>query len=344
MSMLKYTIRRILAMIPVIFGVLTLTFILSRMMPEDPVIQLLAAQGQHSASPELIAQVRHNLGLDLPIILQYFRYIGELFTGNWGVSVSYARNEPVWELIATRLPITIDLTIFSVIIASFIGVKVGVTAATHRNKLRDTVMRGVSLVGVAFPVFFLGMLLQYFFTTNGQIEIFPGTGYKNAIYEDPPFVTGFLIIDSILAGQFYFTIDYLTHIILPVFCLSFISIAGITRQTRSSMLEVLQQDYIRTARAKGCKEKDVVNKHALRNALIPTVTIIGFNVAGLLAGAVLTETTFGLDGIGTLYVDAISLADYWLLNAIVFVITVIFISTTLITDLIYALLDPRIVY
>jgi ABC-type dipeptide/oligopeptide/nickel transport system permease component len=314
------------------------------MMPEDPVIMLLSAQGQHAASPELIARVRHELGLDLPIILQYFRYLGELFTGNWGVSVSYARNEPVWDLIASRLPITIDLTIFSMLIASLVGVKVGVTAATHRNKLRDTIMRGISLVGVAFPVFFLGMLLQYFLTTGGQLEIFPGTGYKNAVYPDPPFVTGFLIIDSILAGQFYFTIDYLSHLVLPVACLAFISLAGITRQTRSSMLEVLEQDYIRTARAKGLQEKKVINKHALRNALIPTATIIGFNVAGLLAGAVLTETTFGINGIGTLYVSAINLADYWLLNAIVFVITVIFISTTLITDLVYALLDPRIVY
>jgi len=344
MSMLKYTVRRILAMIPVIFGVLTLTFILSRMMPEDPVIQLLAAQGQHQASDEKIDHLRHVLGLDLPLILQYFRYLGELFTGNWGVSVSYARMEPVWDLIATRLPITIDLTIFSVIISSYIGIKVGVTAATHRNKLRDTVLRGISLIGVAFPVFFLGMIMQYFFSTQGVFSVLPGTGIKNARYPDPPFLTGFLIIDSLLAGQFYFTIDYLTHLILPVFCLSFISIAGITRQTRSSMLEVLEQDYIRTARAKGCKEKDVVNKHALRNALIPTVTIIGFNVAGLLAGAVLTETTFGLSGVGTLYVAAINLADYWLLNAIVFVITVIFVATTLITDLIYALLDPRIVY
>jgi len=344
MSIVKYTIRRILAMVPVLFGVLTLTFILSRMMPEDPVIMLLAAQGNPAASWEQIQALRHQLGLDLPIILQYFRYIGELFTGNWGVSVVYARNTPVWDLIAMRMPITIDLTILSMLIATFIGIKVGITAATHRNKLRDTILRGISLIGVAFPVFFLGMILQFYFSVQGQFKIFPGTGFKDARFANPPFVTGFLIIDSLLSGQLYFTIDYLQHLALPVACLSFISIAGITRQTRSSMLEVLEQDYIRTARAKGCKEKDVINKHALRNALIPTVTVIGFNVAGLLAGAVLTETTFGIKGIGTLYIAALNTADYWLLNAIVFVISLIFITTTLITDLLYAFLDPRIVY
>ena len=329
-------------MIPVLFGVLTLTFIFSRMMPEDPVVLLLAARGNPAASSDQIAHMRHLLGLDLPIIIQYFRYLGELFTGNWGESVTAYPTAPVFTLIWNRLPFTIDLTIFSMIIATYVGIKVGVTAATHRNKARDTIFRGISLIGVAIPVFFLGLLLQYALAI--RLQWLPATGYKTGTYRDPPFLTGFYMIDAILAGELYKVSDYLLHMILPVFCLSFITLASITRQTRSAMLEVLEQDYIRTARAKGVKEKDVIHKHALKNSMIPTVTVIGFNFAGLLAGAVLTETTFNLEGIGTLYVEAVTLSDYWLLNAVVFVITIIFVFATLITDLLYAILDPRIRY
>lgn len=326
MSLLKYTIKRLIALIPVIFGVLTLTFILSRMMPGDPVIALLQSQGVTHPNAARIASLRRELGLDQPIIIQYFRYIADLFTGSWGDSVSVATGTKVWDLIARRLPRTIDLSLFSIIIASYVGIKVGVISATHRNKSRDTVFRGIALIGVSIPIFFLGMLLQFY--VGYQVEIFPTVGYKQVQYADPPYITGFFLIDSLLGGYFYLFIDYLWHISLPVFCLSFVYMAGIVRQTRSSMLEVLEQDYVRTARAKGCKEKDVVHTHALKNALIPVTTVIGLNFAGLLSGAVLTETTFGIYGIGLTLVDAISKQDYWVLNAVVFVITLIFIITT----------------
>ena len=342
MSMMKYFFKRVLAMIPVTFGVLTLTFILSRMMPGDPVRAILTAAGIPRPAPHVVAAMTRQLGLDQPIIIQYFRYLAELFTGQWGISISIARNQPVWDLIIQRLPRTIDLAIFSMLIAAFLGIKAGVISATHRNKSRDTVVRGLALVGVAIPVFFLGMLVQYFL---GHVwKIFPTTGYKDFIYEDPNFVTGFYIIDSIITGQLYLIWDYLYHMILPVFCLSFITLAGITRQTRSSMLEVLEQDYVRTARAKGCKERDVVNTHALKNALIPTVTVIGLSTASLLTGAVITESTFGLVGLGSLLISSIDLNDYWVLNAVVFLITLIFVFATLITDLLYGILDPRIRY
>lgn len=329
-------------MIPVLFGVLTLTFILSRLMPGDPIAARLAAAGIHNPSEGLYQQMKCQLGLCDPIIIQYFRYLGELFTGHWGVSVSIVRNQPVWDLVMLRMPLTIDLTIFSIIIATFVGTKAGVISATHRNKTPDTIVRGLALVGVALPVFFLGMLLQY---TLGYLwGIFEPTGYLSAQYQDPPYVTGEVIIDAMISGQWFLIGDYLWHLILPVFCLSFIMLASITRQTRSSMLEVLEQDFVRTARAKGCKEKEVIHSHALRNALIPTVTIIGMSIAGLLGGAVLTETTFGLTGIGKLFVDAILLYDYWVLSALVFLITIIFIVANLFTDVIYAVLDPRIRY
>lgn len=342
MSLLKYTLRRLIALIPVIFGVLTLTFILGRAMPGDPVIALLQARGTTQINPARIAAVRRELGLDQPIIVQYFRYLADLFTGHWGTSTGVATGIQVWDVLSKRLPRTIDLSLFSIIIASYVGIKVGVISATHRNKARDTIFRGLALIGVSVPIFFLGMLMQYYL--GYKVEIFPTVGYKQVEYEDPPFITGFMLIDSLLGGYFYFFIDYLWHISMPVFCLAFVTMAAIVRQTRSSMLEVLEQDYVRTARAKGCREKDVIHTHALKNALIPTATVIGLNFAGLLSGAVLTETTFGIYGIGLSLIDAIEKRDYWVLNAVVFIITIIFVLTTLITDLLYGILDPRIRY
>ncbi|MBD3195920.1 MAG: ABC transporter permease subunit [Candidatus Lokiarchaeota archaeon] len=339
MSLISYTVKRILSMIVVMFGALTLTFVLSRFMPGDPVLAYLP---QNKPNPQLYAYYTRLLGLDRPIWEQYFRYIGDLFTGNWGFSVSIAKDMPVWTLIMQRLPRTVDITILSVVIASFLGIKFGIISAKHRNKTRDAFFRGLSLVGVAVPVFFLGMLLQYFFAY--QLKWFPGTGFKTREFPDPAFVTGFRVIDALISRELYIIFDYLYHLVLPVFCLSFISLAGIVRQTRSSMLEVLEQDYIRTARAKGCRERDVINTHAKKNAMIPTVTIIGLSFAGLLAGAVLTETTFDLKGVGQLLVDAIVRSDYWVLNGLVFFFTIVFVVANLLVDLLYGVLDPRIRY
>lgn len=338
MSMIKYILRRFLVMIPVLFGVLLITFVLSRMMPGDPVLAHLPqiyTQAQYDAA-------LHRLGFDLPLWEQFFIYIGNLFTGNWGISVSINKGQAVWELIWQRFPRTIDIALFSMIIASFIGIKAGVISATHRNKARDTILRGAALIGVSIPIFWLGLILQL--TLSYRLGLFPAIGYKTMTYSDPEFVTGFRIIDSLVSGEWYIITDYLYHLALPVLCLSFITLASITRQTRSSMLEVLQQDYVRTARAKGCREKDVINKHAKKNALIPTVTVIGLNIGGLLGGAVLTETTFNLHGVGELLLRAIVDRDYYVINAIVFVITIIFIAVNLFTDLLYAHLDPRIKY
>jgi len=342
MSLTKYIVRRVIAIIPIIFGVMTLTFFLSRMMPGNPVIALLQAQGVPNINEVVIAKKMHELGLDQPLIIQYFRYLAELFTGNWGESISVATGTPVIEIILRRLPRTIDLAVFSMLIASFIGIKVGVISATNRNKTKDTVFRGIALIGVAFPIFFLGMLMQYFL--GYRLDLFPTVGIKTVQYPFPEYVTGFIIIDSIIGGYFYLIGDYLIHLVMPVFCLSFVTLASIVRQSRSSMLEVLEQDYVRTARAKGCKEKDVINTHALKNSLIPTVTVIGLNFASLLTGAVLTETTFGIYGIGLTLVDAIEKTDYWLLNGVVFMMALIFVVTTLITDIAYGILDPRIRY
>jgi ABC-type dipeptide/oligopeptide/nickel transport system permease component len=339
MSMIKFIIRRLIAMIPVLFGTLTLVFILSRLMPGDPILAYLP---EGKVDPVLYAQMRHNLGFDLPIYVQYFKYLGDLFVGNWGYSISINKGQDVWSLIMQRLPRTVDIAIFSMLIAGFLGIKTGVISAVHRNKPKDTILRGLALIGVAIPIFFMGMLLQ--FTIGYLVPIFPTTGFKTYEYGNPEYVTGFRMIDAFISGEFYMIGDYLYHLVLPVACLSFIILAGITRQSRSSMLEVLEQDYVRTARAKGCKEKDVINTHARKNSLIPTITVIGLSFAGLLSGAVLTETTFGLVGIGELLIASIRDVDYWVMNALVFVITIMFVSINLVTDIIYAMLDPRIVY
>ncbi|MFX1242310.1 MAG: ABC transporter permease [Promethearchaeota archaeon] len=339
MGLIGYIFKRILITIPVVFGVLTITFFLSRLMPGDPVMQLLL-QAQVRQDWGMYNQIRNQLGLNLPLHLQYFKYLADIFTGNWGESIVYARGSNVWDLIMFRLPKTIDLAFFSMVIASFVGIKIGIISATHRNKMRDAIFRTIGIIGVAFPIFVLGMLLQYWIAY--KFPIFPIALYKSIVYPDPPFVTGFYMIDALIAGQLYKITDYLYHLILPIFCLTFVTLAGIVRQTRSSMLEVLQQDYIRTAKAKGCLRKEVIKKHALKNSLIPTITVIGLNVATLLSGVVILEFTFGLPGMGSLIIEAALARDYWLLISCMVVIAFIYIFTTLILDIIYGIVDPRI--
>ncbi|MBA7574250.1 Dipeptide transport system permease protein DppB [subsurface metagenome] len=338
MSMLKYIFKRFLTMVPVIFGAITIVFFMSRWMPGNPAAAYLPANFTNAQKKA----VEHWLGLDQPLYVQYFRYIADLFTGNWGHSSLISPGTDVWILIWNHFPRTMELTIFALLIASFLGIKAGLISAKHRNKPKDTVIRGAALIGVAVPVFWLGMLLQYFLTY--QIRIFPSIGFKNPVWGNPDFITGFRSIDSLISGYLYLFVDYMWHLILPVSALAFISLASITRQTRSSMLEVLQQDYIRTARAKGCREKDVVKSHALKNALIPTITVIGLNFGGLLGGAVLTETTFNLAGMGTLMITAIQTYDYFVINATVFLTAVIFVFVNLFMDILYGFVDPRIRY
>jgi len=342
-SMLKYILKRILQSIPVLFGVLTLVFILTKFFPYNPAIAYLP----QSFSEEDLRQMERFLGLDQPLVIQYLDYLTDLFTGDWGKSLQILEGADVWPLVMQKFPRTIEITILSMIIASIVGIKFGVISSKHRNKTKDTVVRGFALLGVSIPVFWLGMLLQYFFSyllMKAGLPYLPYQGFATSWYPKLEPITGFRLIDSLISGKFAYFTDYLLHLILPVLALSFITLASITRQTRSSMLEVLQQDYVRTARAKGCKEKDVIHTHALKNALIPTVTIIGLNIGSLLTGAVLTETTFNLDGMGQLMITAINRYDYYVLNACVFLVALVFVSANLIMDILYAYLDPRIKY
>lgn len=308
------------------------------MMPGDPIRQLLGARFNENTYLSL----RHEYGFDQPLYIRFFIYLENLFTGNWGQTIVIGTGTDVWTLIGQRFPRTAELAILATLFAAIVGINSGVISSTHRNKKQDTFIRGFSLVGVAMPVFWLGLMLQLVF--GFYLKWFPVQDYLSPFLkiEQPKTITGFLLIDSLLEGNFTVFLNHLEHLVLPTITLGFISLASITRQTRSSMLEVLEQDYIRTARAKGCSEYTVIHKHALNNAMIPTTTIIGLGIAGLLGGAVLTETVFQYNGLGMLLVAAVYDEDYFLINAIVFLMTLIFVIVNLATDIIYGILDPRI--
>ena len=347
MSLLKYTIRRVIALIPILFGVLFMSFALTREMPDNPYKFSIGENGFRSDAQRIAyEQDVERLGLNEPVVLQFLIYVGQLFQGEWGLSISLYAGQDVWDILMEAFPKTIEITILSMLFASIIGIRAGIVSAVNRNKPKDAIIRFIALAGVAIPVFWMGLMLQYLLVI--KTEILPyATNYNSPrveLFYMGKSITGLRLLDSLLLRDLNMFKDTILHLILPVFCLSFISLAGITRQTRSSMLEVLELDYIRTARAKGCSEKQVIYKHAWRNAMIPTITVIGLNIAGLMGGAVLTESTFNLQGMGVVTLRAITAVDYYVINASVFLMTFIFVTINLITDLIYGLIDPRIRY
>ncbi len=343
MSLLKYSIRRILALIPILLGVMFLTFWLVRAMPSDPWILMVGEANMTDSKLAYIEAQKMKWGYYENIFTQFFIYMKNLFTGDWGPSLSVQKDADVWDVIGARFPRTLEITILAITFSTFIGIRAGIFSAVHRNEWSDTVIRFFALVGVAIPVFWMGMILQYIFAI--RLNWLDATLYQSPSYITyQSNITGLRLLDSLLKGDFHIFTDTALHLILPVFCLSFISLATISRQTRSSMLEVLELDYIRTARAKGCTEKQVIYKHAWKNAQITTITIVGLSFAGLLGGAVLTETTFNLNGMGMLAIAAIRQQDYFLINASVFLMTIIFVLANLITDILYGIVDPRIRY
>ncbi|MBN2155339.1 MAG: ABC transporter permease [Candidatus Lokiarchaeota archaeon] len=339
MSLLKYTVRRLLMTIPILFGVIFITFILSHMMPGNPFLK----PGQFiKGNPEYVRALLEKHGLNDPIIVQFLKYLKNMLQGDWGESLIVSKGIPVWDLIKVKVPVTLEVGIYALIISSILGIRTGVYSAVHRNKPGDTIIRTVALLGVAMPVFWLGILMQYFLSI--KLGLFPTIRISTIGYDDPIRITSFRLIDSLLTGRFDLAIDTAWHLVLPVFALSFLQVAGLTRYSRSSMLEILELDYVRSARAKGCKERDVINKHALKNALIPIVTIIGLRFGGVIGGAILTETTFNLKGMGMLFVDAVNWRDYFVINGLVFITTFVFIVMVVFVDILYAVIDPRIRY
>lgn len=331
--MLKYIIKRILQVIPVLLGVTIIIFFITRVLAADPAPVVL---GEH-ATQEAMAQWRADYGLDQPLWRQYIDFVVNALHGDLGTS--YYTHTPVTQEILSRFPATAELAVCAIIVAAVIGIALGVMAAVHRNKLADNASMVVALVGISMPIFWSGILLILFF--SAYLHILPSSGRIDPLLQ-PTGGTGFFIIDTIASGDFEALGNTLQHLVLPTLALSLYSMAIITRMTRSSMVETLNADYIRTARAKGLPKGKVTIKHALRNAMLPVTTVIGLQFGSLLGGALLTETVFAWPGIGKYTVDCVLKSDFPVVQGVVLLVAVIFVVINLIVDIIYAWLDPRI--
>jgi len=309
-------------------------FVFIRMLPGDPVM-LMA--GERGMSEERHAEMMQVFGFDRPIYEQYFSYVGDLLQGDLGTSI--ITKKPVLEEFMTLFPATVELSLCAIIIAVFLGLPAGMIAATRRGTIFDhTVMTG-ALTGYSMPIFWWGLLLIIFF--SGILGWTPVSGRISLFYYFEP-VTGFMLIDSLLSGQKGAFISSMSHLVLPSIVLATIPLAVIARQTRSAMLEVLSEDYVRTARAKGLGPGRVIGIHALRNAMIPVITVIGLQVGVLFAGAILTETIFSWPGIGKWMVDSIFRRDYPSVQGGLLMIAAVVMMVNLIVDLLYGLINPQI--
>jgi peptide/nickel transport system permease protein len=347
----RYIIRRLISVIPTLIGVTFVIFMFQRLIPGDPAVAML---GEHAA-PENIARIREQLGLNRPLFLdreslvagnfkqffdsQYLRYLGRIIRLDLGNSIH--RRIPVAETLALRFPATVELALLALLIAILVGLPVGILSAARRNSALDSFSMIGSLIGVSMPIFWLGLMeimlfavLLHWLPTGGRLS----TGIKIDS------ITNLFLVDSLLTGNIPGFIDALKHIIMPAMALATIPMAIIARMTRSSMLDVLQEDYIRTATAKGLAERIVLYRHALKNAFLPVITIIGIQAGTLMAGAVLTETIFAWPGIGKWVYDAILGRDYPIVQGGTLLIAIIFVFFNLLVDISYAVLDPRIHY
>lgn len=334
--MSKYIIKRLILFVIVIFGVVTVTFFLSHVIPSDPVGAILG----ENAPQELVEKIERQLGLDLPLGQQYTRYIKGLIKWNFGISLRTQKQ--VSEDLRIYFPATIELVLLAMLIAIIFGISIGIISAVKRNLLPDNISRVFSLVGISMPAFWLGLL--FILILYYHLGLIPAGGRLSPHISPPPMMSGLYLLDSLIAGQFDTFWDALYHLLGPALVLGWIQTAYICRVTRSSMLEVLNEEYIRTARVKGLKEKKVIFKHAFRNASIPVLTMIGISFGYLLEGSVLTETVFGYPGLGRYAVHSFLSLD---LNAVIGSVTLIAICyalSNLIVDLLYAALDPRIKY
>lgn len=332
--MLGFILRRFALTLPTLFALSFLTFVAIRLVPGDPIE---VRRGERGISPERLEYFRHELGLDQPVWKQFLDYVWQLLHGDFGISV--VSHESVLREFLTLFPATIELSICATIFAVVLGVPAGVLAAVRRGSIWDHGIMGVALFGYSMPVFWWGLLLVLFFSVS--LDLTPVSGRIDLLYYFEP-VTGFMLIDSLLSGQEGAFSSALSHLVLPAIVLGTIPLAAIARMTRSSMLEVLEEDYVRTARAKGLPPWRVVGLHALRNALIPVVTTIGLQGGTLLAGAVLTETIFAWPGVGKWLIEAIFLRDYPSLQGGVLLISTLLVLVNTGVDIVNAAIDPRI--
>jgi len=325
--------RRLFHLIFILIGVSILVFLMLRLIPGDPAHLLLG----EFASPSEVTRIREKLGLDRSYFYQYFIYIRNLLSGDMGMSIR--SGAPIFEEVLVRFLATVELSIAAILISSIIGIMAGVISAVRKYSLFDYVSMVMALVGISMPIFWLGLMLMYFFSV--KLGILPMMG-RFTMGLDYSSITGLVILDSLFRGDLNLFFNSLKHLILPAFTLATIPMAIIARMTRSSMLEVISKDYIRTARAKGLSQKTVVFKHALKNAFLPIVTVIGLNFGLLLGGAVLTETIFSWPGLGRYVVDSLLARDYPAVQGCLLLFAVIMVITNLVVDMIYFYIDPRL--
>lgn len=333
--MAKYIIKRLLLLIPVLIGVSVVVFIVMHAFTADPAANIL---GQHAKADQIEA-LRQELGLKNPLYVQYWDFFKKAVQGDLGQSL-FTKTSVTKELLS-RFPATIELAFAAVLFAALFGITIGILSAVKKNTIIDYAGMVTALIGVSMPIFWLGLVLILIFSLG--LHWLPVAG-RIEVGMEPATVTGFYFFDCLITGNLAALLSALSHIILPAVALGSYSTAIIARMTRATMLEVVNQDYIRTARAKGLLEKPVILSHAFRNALIPVVTVIGLQLGALLGGAVLTETIFSWPGIGSYTVEAIIKSDYPVVQGAVLFIAAIFVVVNLIVDIIYAFIDPRIKY
>jgi len=332
--MFRFFLNKLAYLVPTFIGITIVAFGFVRVLPGDPVL-LMA--GERGVSPERHAELMAQFGFDRPLWQQYLDYVWNLLHGDFGLSI--VTKKPVLIEFFSLFPATVELSVCAIILAVLVGIPAGVVAAVKRGSWFDQSLMGVALVGYSMPIFWWGLLLIIFF--SNYLQLTPVSGRISLLYFFPP-VTGFMLIDSLLSGQKGAFASAASHLILPTIVLATIPLAVIARQTRSAMLEVLGEDYVRTARAKGLPTRRVVGLHALRNALIPVITTIGLQVGVLLAGAILTETIFSWPGIGKWMLDSISRRDYPVVQGGLLLIAGLVMAVNLIVDLLYGLVNPRI--
>ncbi|WKX26774.1 dipeptide ABC transporter permease DppB [Tatumella ptyseos] len=335
--MLQFLFRRLGLLIPTFIGITLLTFAFVHLIPGDP-IMIMA--GERGISPERHALLMHQLGLDLPIWKQYFNYIQGVVHGDLGISLS--SRTPVWNEFVPRFQATLELGICAMLFAIIVGIPVGIIAAVKRGSIFDHTAVSISLAGYSMPIFWWGIMLIMFVSV--KLNLLPVSGRISDVVflDDSKPLTGFMLIDTLLWGEPGDFKDAIQHIILPAIVLGTIPLAVIVRMTRSAMLEVLGEDYIRTARAKGLTPLRVILIHALRNALLPVITIIGLQVGSLLAGAILTETIFSWPGLGRWLIEALQRRDYPVVQGGVLLVAILIIAVNFIVDILYGVINPRI--
>jgi peptide/nickel transport system permease protein len=332
----KFILRRLLLLIPILLGLTLLVFLFIRALPGDPAGAILGER----ATPEALERVRQALGLNKPLIDQYLAYLTGIIRFDLGHS--FITNRDVTDDFLQRFPATIELTLAAMAFAIGVGIPLGMYTAKRHGTWSDSAGSVASLIGISIPIFFLGLMLKFLFAI--QWPILPDSGRIDLITYDIPRVTNFMTIDTLLAGRLDAFVDSLRHLILPAIALGTIPLAIIMRITRASVIDVMNEDYVRTANAKGLSGRVVDNRHVLRNALLPVITVIGLQLGLLLGGAILTETIFGWGGVGKWIYDAVINNDYQVIQSGVLLLALIFILVNLAVDVSYAYLNPRIRY